>query len=191
MSPPPKVALIFGMGARTGIEIARSFAAQGYKIAGVSRSGGKEGMSNEYEMVAADLSKPESVGKAFTQVKDRLGMPSVVVYNGTPMVAPSVISRLTKICSSRSPFSIDQWPGRSRVAAHRGHSHQYLFCVSSCTASGRMFCAAAATAVKDFHLHGKQTALGGNPPHVDQWHWQSGCREYDPLLVRGAQRQGL
>lgn len=78
----PKIALIFGMGARVGVEIARSFAAQGYKIAGVSRSGHLEGVAHEYELLSADLSKPGSVEKVFAQVKERLGLPSVVIYNG-------------------------------------------------------------------------------------------------------------
>jgi NAD(P)-dependent dehydrogenase (short-subunit alcohol dehydrogenase family) len=78
---PPKIALIFGMGARVGVEVARAFAAKGYKVAGVSRSGRLEGVAHEYELVSADLSKPGSVEQAFAQVKERLGLPSVVIYN--------------------------------------------------------------------------------------------------------------
>lgn len=77
----PKIVLIFGMGARVGIEIARAFAAKGYKVAGVSRSARLEGAAHEYELVSADLSKPGSVEQAFVQVKERLGLPSVVIYN--------------------------------------------------------------------------------------------------------------
>ena len=79
---PPKIALIFGMGPRLGLDIAKAFAAKGYKIAGVSRSGRLEGIDHDFELVSADMSKPGSVEQAFAQVKERLGLPSVVIYNG-------------------------------------------------------------------------------------------------------------
>lgn len=77
-----KVALIFGIGPHVGVDVSKAFAAHGYKVAVVSRSGNCEDNAKGYLHITADLSDPSSVAAIFTQVIEELGHPSVVVYNG-------------------------------------------------------------------------------------------------------------
>ncbi|KZZ98591.1 NAD(P)-binding domain protein [Moelleriella libera RCEF 2490] len=74
-----RVALVFGYGANIGNSVAAAFAAKGYKVAIVSRSG--KSTHNDYLSIRADLSDPTSVEPVFSEVVDKLGYPSVVVYN--------------------------------------------------------------------------------------------------------------
>lgn len=74
-----RVALIFGYGANIGNSVAAAFAAKGYKVAVVSRSG--KSTHNDYLSIHADLTDPSSVEPVFSEVVDKLGHPSVVVYN--------------------------------------------------------------------------------------------------------------
>lgn len=78
-----KVALVFGYGPRVGAGVARAFADQGYKVAVVSRSNKTaEESDNDYFSIKADLSDAFNVEGVFATVKEELGTPSVVVYNG-------------------------------------------------------------------------------------------------------------
>ena len=76
-----KIALVFGYGPRVGAAVASAFAARGYKVAVVSRSG-DAGAANDYLSIKADLSDARIVEGVFARVRDELGTPSVVVYNG-------------------------------------------------------------------------------------------------------------
>lgn len=77
------VLLILGAGPGIGLSVAKSFAAKVYKIALASRSL-EEGISDEdgYLRLRIDLSYPQEVQKVFSKVTTKLGIPSVVVYNG-------------------------------------------------------------------------------------------------------------
>ncbi|KAL7941397.1 NAD(P)-binding protein [Trichoderma barbatum] len=77
----PKVALIFGYGPRIGAAVARAFASRGYKVAVVCRSNKVADTSNDYLSIKTDLSDAYNVEHVFEQVRDKLGIPSVVVYN--------------------------------------------------------------------------------------------------------------
>jgi NAD(P)-dependent dehydrogenase (short-subunit alcohol dehydrogenase family) len=80
----PKVALIFGYGPHVGADVAKTFHAQAYQVAIVSRSVQPENSSvQDYLSIQADLSDPSVVEGIFTTVIQKLGHPSVVVYNGT------------------------------------------------------------------------------------------------------------
>ncbi|KAF3076712.1 hypothetical protein CFAM422_001828 [Trichoderma lentiforme] len=76
-----EVALILGYGPRVGSDVAEAFAAQGYKVAVVSRS--KKEVKLEYLQLQADFSDPSSIEGVFTKVISELGHPSVVVYNAS------------------------------------------------------------------------------------------------------------
>lgn len=91
MSTP--VLLILGAGPGIGLSVAKSFAAKGYKIALAARSL-KEGSSDEdcYFRLRIDLSKPEEVQKVFSKVMEKLGTPTVVVYNGKSILPSSFSS---------------------------------------------------------------------------------------------------
>ncbi|KAF2649882.1 putative short-chain dehydrogenase [Lophiostoma macrostomum CBS 122681] len=76
-----KVLLILGSGPNVGKSVAQAFIAKGYKVAHTSRKSRENSNTADEINIAADLSKPESVAEVFTQVKEKLGIPSVVVYN--------------------------------------------------------------------------------------------------------------
>lgn len=81
MSKTAPVILILGAGPNIGQEVARAFAAKGYKVACVSRSL-KEGSSTANQLnITADMSDPKSVVDVFDKVKAAFGIPSVVVHN--------------------------------------------------------------------------------------------------------------
>ncbi|KAM0807814.1 putative short-chain dehydrogenase [Seiridium cardinale] len=81
MSSGSPVLLILGSGANIGQSVARAFHAKGYKIALTSRKPKQEHSADGYVSISSDLSDPESVVRVFSQVKEKLGIPSVVVYN--------------------------------------------------------------------------------------------------------------
>ncbi|KAK1246165.1 hypothetical protein MKX07_005234 [Trichoderma sp. CBMAI-0711] len=75
-----KIAIVFGYGPRVGAAVASAFAARGYKVAVVSRSGNADA-TNDYLSIKADLSNARNVEGVFSRVTNELGLPSVVVYN--------------------------------------------------------------------------------------------------------------
>jgi NAD(P)-dependent dehydrogenase (short-subunit alcohol dehydrogenase family) len=79
MSP---IILILGAGPNIGQAVARTFASKGYKVALAARSL-KEADSTDNQLnITCDFANPDDVVNAFTRVKQVLGIPSVVVYNG-------------------------------------------------------------------------------------------------------------
>ncbi|KAL6803397.1 NAD(P)-binding protein [Trichoderma sp. SZMC 28013] len=76
-----QVVLIFGYGPRIGAAVARAFANRGYKVAVVCRSDKVADTPDDYLSIKADLSNAYNVEDVFTQVRSKLGIPSVVVYN--------------------------------------------------------------------------------------------------------------
>jgi NAD(P)-dependent dehydrogenase (short-subunit alcohol dehydrogenase family) len=77
-----KVALVLGAGPNVGLHVSRAFAAKGYKVALASRSAKSEENTPDLVHFQADLSNPSSVPELFTKVKESLGTPSIVIYNG-------------------------------------------------------------------------------------------------------------
>ena len=80
-----KVVLILGSGPNIGGSVSRAFAAKGYKVALASRSVKAEDNGADQVNVQVDLSNPPSVSDLFAKVKETVGIPSVVVYNGMPV----------------------------------------------------------------------------------------------------------
>lgn len=76
------VVLVLGSGANIGSNVARTFAAKGYKVAVASRRLKDEKSEEGYLNINLDLSEPKSMTAAFSKVKQAFGLPSVVVYNG-------------------------------------------------------------------------------------------------------------
>jgi len=79
MSSSP-VALILGAGPNVGQHVAQALAAKGYQIALVSRKAQQVSSQGQIS-IPGDMSDPKSVADVFSKVKERLGHPSVVVYN--------------------------------------------------------------------------------------------------------------
>lgn len=78
-----KVVLILGSGPNIGHSVSRAFAAKGYKVALASRSVKQEDNNAEQINFQVDLSNPPTVSELFAKVKETVGVPSVVIYNGT------------------------------------------------------------------------------------------------------------
>ena len=76
------VLLLLGAGPRIGKSLASAFAAKGYKIALVARSIREDDSTPNQLNIKADLSDPSSIRSIFSKVKEVLGLPTVVVYNG-------------------------------------------------------------------------------------------------------------
>ena len=81
MSSP--VALIFGAGKNIGAGVAKALAGAGYKVAVASRTSQHDLSGPSYLHTTCDLADPSSVEQTFEDVRQKLGQPSVVVYNGT------------------------------------------------------------------------------------------------------------
>lgn len=82
MSAVPAVVLILGAGANVGQSAAQAFAAKGYKVAVTARRLKETDSTAGQLNVPADLSDPKAVVDVFTTVQAKLGIPSVVIYNG-------------------------------------------------------------------------------------------------------------
>lgn len=76
------VILILGSGPRIGQSVAKSFAAKGYKVASTSRKANEADNTANHFNITGDLADPASIPAIFSKVKEKFGIPSVVVYNG-------------------------------------------------------------------------------------------------------------
>ena len=81
MGSTAAVALILGAGPNIGANVAKEFAASGYKVVLTSRNA-PTSEDASYSHIKGDLSEPNSVVDIFSQVRSLYGEPSVVVYNG-------------------------------------------------------------------------------------------------------------
>lgn len=80
MSTP--VLFILGAGPKIGLSVAKVFAAKGYKIALAARSF-QDGVGEDgFLRLHIDLANTEDIQAAFSKVKEKFGVPTVVVYNG-------------------------------------------------------------------------------------------------------------
>ena len=82
------VVLVLGSGANTGTHIARTFAANGYKVALAARRLQDETSAEGYLHICSDFTNPESVTSAFEKANQTFGPPSVVIYNGLRVPLP-------------------------------------------------------------------------------------------------------
>lgn len=90
MTASSPIILILGAGANVGQSVARAFAAKGYKVALAARKANASDNTADTVNIQSDFSDPNSVVNVFSKVKEVLGVPSVVVYNGeTRIPAPS------------------------------------------------------------------------------------------------------
>lgn len=87
-------ALIVGAGSGLSASLARLFAAEGMTVALASRQTDKlSTLSQEIGAVsfAADASKPDDVNQLFHDVEQKLGVPTVVVYNPSWRIRGSLV----------------------------------------------------------------------------------------------------
>jgi NAD(P)-dependent dehydrogenase (short-subunit alcohol dehydrogenase family) len=97
MSTSTPVLFILGAGPKIGKAVADAFAAKGYKVALAARSLQEGVGDNGYLHLKLDLTNTKDIEEAFAKVTKKLGIPTVVVYNGACCsleIAPSFRSRL-------------------------------------------------------------------------------------------------
>ena len=82
MAGTHSVVLIFGAGANVGLSVARKFKDNGYAVAAVSRTVKDELKEVAHKTIACSIT-PQEVPKIFAEVEKELGIPSVIIYNGT------------------------------------------------------------------------------------------------------------
>lgn len=82
----PKTILVLGAGPRVGTSIIKRFSQDGYKTIGVSQNPSPDLLQSADLAISADLSKHESFKSVFSEVKTKMGVPNVVVYNYTPLL---------------------------------------------------------------------------------------------------------
>jgi len=79
------VCVVIGIGPGNGQAFARRFSAEGYSVALLSRSTGlSTKIASELpdaKAFACDVSDPDSIAKAFAQVREQMGRVEVVLYN--------------------------------------------------------------------------------------------------------------
>lgn len=80
------IALVLGAGANIGQAVGRKFAANGYKVALASRTSSDTTSQDAKDGLfrfRVDLTDPTNVKTLFEQVQASLGIPNVVIYNGS------------------------------------------------------------------------------------------------------------
>lgn len=112
-----RIILILGAGPNIGLQAAQKFAQQGYKVAIAGRSVKPEVAKHADLSVQADFSVPSSVNGVFEEVKAKLGVPGVVVYNGM-----SYYSTHSSILSPPLCFRRRNSRGDNRTGADTIHS---------------------------------------------------------------------
>jgi NAD(P)-dependent dehydrogenase (short-subunit alcohol dehydrogenase family) len=76
------IILVLAAGPNVGLHVAKHFSTKGYKTALVARNPGKDIIEAADLVVKADFSGPKGIKAVFKEVKEKLGVPNVVVYNG-------------------------------------------------------------------------------------------------------------
>jgi NAD(P)-dependent dehydrogenase (short-subunit alcohol dehydrogenase family) len=76
------IILVLGAGPNVGLHVAKYFGQKSFKTAAVSRNPTEELRNTVDLTIKADLEDPAVVKNIFDEVRAKLGVPNVVVYNG-------------------------------------------------------------------------------------------------------------
>lgn len=77
------IILVLGAGPNIGLHTIKYFSSKGFKTAAASRNPSAELASAADLVVKCDFADPASIKGLFEAVKEKLGVPNVVVYNGS------------------------------------------------------------------------------------------------------------
>lgn len=78
-----QILLFLGAGPNVGVTTIELFKAKGYKVAAVSRNPIEEVKRNADLVLSTDFNDPSGLLSVFEQVEQQLGIPNVVIYNGS------------------------------------------------------------------------------------------------------------
>ncbi len=76
------IVLVLGAGPNTGYQVTKYFSDNFYKTAAVARNPSEQLVKAADLVVNADFSDVANMKAIFDEVKEKLGIPNVVVYNG-------------------------------------------------------------------------------------------------------------
>lgn len=76
------IILILGAGPNSGLEIIKYFSDKSYKTVAVARNPSEEISKVADLVIKADFSDAANMKAIFDKVREKLGVPNVVVYNG-------------------------------------------------------------------------------------------------------------
>lgn len=86
MSSSAKILYVIGAGPRVGWGIAEKFRNEGYKVAVGSRNPDElSALRDGFVPIRVDAADPASIASSFTTVREKLGIPNFVVFNGMAM----------------------------------------------------------------------------------------------------------
>jgi NAD(P)-dependent dehydrogenase (short-subunit alcohol dehydrogenase family) len=121
------VVLILGAGPKVGLPTAKAFASKGYKVAVAARSLNEAESTDRQLNIKSDFANPDDVVNAFVKVKRKLGIPSVVVYNGRSQhqrtLAECLLNVRSRCRDVRSPKRPVCDPVGCFQARHDGQQH--------------------------------------------------------------------
>lgn len=75
------IALILGAGPNTGLATVKYLSERGFKTIAVSRSPSEEISKAADIAIKADFSNPSAIKPVFEEVKAKIGIPNLVIYN--------------------------------------------------------------------------------------------------------------
>lgn len=78
-----QILLFLGAGSNGGVASIVKFKAKGYKVAGVSRNPIEEVKQAADLVLPGDFNNPSEIATIFEKVEQELGIPNVVIYNGS------------------------------------------------------------------------------------------------------------
>lgn len=78
-----QILLFLGAGPNIGVTTIELFKSKGYKIAAVSRNPKEEVKRSADLVLSTDFNDPSNLISIFEKVEQQLGIPNVVIYNGS------------------------------------------------------------------------------------------------------------
>lgn len=77
-----QILLLLGAGKNIGLQSIKKFKDKGWQVAAVSRKPLEEIKSDADLVIPADFVNPRCIAGIFETVKQKLGIPNLVIYNG-------------------------------------------------------------------------------------------------------------
>jgi NAD(P)-dependent dehydrogenase (short-subunit alcohol dehydrogenase family) len=208
-----QICVVVGVGAGLGLAIAQRFGKEGYQIGMIARrlealqAHEKTLADNNIKAIgfSADVADADSLTQAFSQIHDRLGMPSVLIYNAAvireydPLIIPAeTVVQEFKVIVVGALTSIQQVvPGMKSVghgtilltggglAFDEFSPPQYLPLAIG-KVSIRKLCFTMANALEPDNIHVATVTIGGtiqpgthfDPNAIAEVYWQLHAEEH-------------
>lgn len=180
MSNKSPVVLILGAGPKIGIPTAQAFASKGYKVAVAARSLTEADSTDLQLNINIDLAHPETVVDVFAKVKNELGIPSVVIYNGIYRSQTDPAHYLLSNHSCRRDILAPERPICNlfgKFSTRHDHQQYERFC--SCSTGHTRLRGTPIRLAKGIRIHGQHLERQVAPEISGVWSWQVSICTYD------------